>query len=181
MKSSLLIEKPKTYEFWWYCVPVLPAGRGDPAYEILKRQWCDHTMNCLGQDGRGWKLLSSRGFYVQDREDHVTIALFHVWAALPTQAWVGLLLDLWSVPHGRIQDANWSYSWEERPAQGSRPLVADIVLSWRDENGDGVLVIEAKRAGGKLSAKDTAGGTGYLSLPRVGRFARRHVAFLVAE
>lgn len=135
-------------------------------------------MNCL-KDVRGvWKLNSTRGFYVEQREDHISTVLFHLWTLFPFRNWVGRLLDLWFVPHGQISDARWCYSWEQRDL---KKHITDIVLCYADENGQGILVIEAKRPGGKLTSKDLDGGLHYLNMPSLRPFKRRQCAFLVDE
>jgi hypothetical protein len=178
--TGILIETPRTYSHWWLCVPVLPADRLDPRYTVLRRLWADHTMNCVRADGKQWRLASTRGFYVEPREDHITPALFDIWAAMPDFRWVGPLLDLWGIPHGIVTRANWSYGWEQRRSPRERPDITDIVLCWEDESGAAVLVIEAKRAGGKLTPKDLCGGKRYLGMPSIRPFCRRSVAFLLA-
>jgi hypothetical protein len=181
MQSSLLFEDPKTYLFWWTIIPVLPESRDDPHYKMLKRLWADHTMNCLSKKTGTWRLASSRGFYVQRREDYITPALFHIWAAFPDCSWVISLLDAWKIPHGTVQRVNWSYSWEQKHDLSRRPDITDIVLCWEDEQGQAVLVIEVKRAGGALSDKDLNGGAAYLQLPSIRKFERKWVAFLLAN
>ncbi len=180
-QSSLLFEKPRTYKYWWTFMPVLPRTREDHAYRMLKRQWADHTMNTLVRKG---DTLSpgSRGTYVEGREDHITPCLFQIWAAFPGTSWVSRMLSLWNVePEGEVTAVRWSYSWEERRIGETRPNITDIVVQWRDRRGDGVLVIEAKRKGGKLSPKDLDGGRAYLQMPSIRLVPRRHVGFLVDE
>lgn len=181
MESSLLIAEPKTYAYWWTFVPVMPADREDPAYAILKRQWADHTMNCLAPEGEGWRLKSNRGFYVEQREDHISTVLFHIWAAFPDASWVGPFLDLWDIPHGDVKGVRWSYSWEQRSEGAKRPDITDVVLSWEDQHGAAVVVIETKRTGGKLSEKDTNGGRRYMNMPSIRPFARKFMVFLVDQ
>jgi hypothetical protein len=180
-RSSLLFEDPKTYLYWWTVVPLLPESSNDQQYRVLKRLWADHTMNCLSNKNGAWKLASSRGFYVQKREDCITPVLFQIWAAFPDCTWVGSLLDLWDVPHGTIRRARWSYSWEQKRDKSRRPDIIDIVLNWEDEQGQAVVAIEVKRRGGQLSDKDLNGGTGYLQLPSIIPFERKWVAFLLAD
>jgi|GEM_PF-1962709 hypothetical protein len=179
--SSLLIDNPRTYANWWTFIPVLPSSRETLEYEILKRQWADHTMNCLSNKTGLWKLSSSRGFYVERREDHITTVLFHIWALFPDTKWVGRLLDLWQISHSRVTRARWSYSWEQKRDKASRPDICDIVLCYEDETGQGVVVVEAKRPGGALSDKDLNGGQRYLELPSLRSFRRRRCVFLVDE
>jgi hypothetical protein len=177
MESSLLIDKPKTYAHWWTFVPVIPASRHDHGYSALKRQWFDHTMNCLSGGPGDWKLKSSRGFYVQGHEDHIAPVLFHIWASFPDAAWVGPLLDLWDIAHGVVRRVQWSYSWEQR-TNGKNPIT-DIVLCWEDSDGQAVVVIEAKRPGGVLSAKDLDGGARYLDMPSIRPYERKSAVYLV--
>jgi len=180
-ESSFLTEKPKTYRYWWTFIPVLPRSREDHAYAVLKRQWADHTMNTIRREGEGWR-PGSRGTYVVGREDHITPVLFQIWAAFPDTSWVSQLLALWRiVPVGEVVAVRWSYSWEEKRAHGMRPDITDIVISWRDQQGDAALVIEAKRKGGALGPKDINGGQAYLSMPSIRSIPRRWMGFLVDE
>lgn len=179
MQSSLLIREPKTFAYWWTFVPVLPLDRNDINYHVLRRQWADHTMNCIGEGPGGWRLKSGRGFYVEGREDHVTPVLFHIWAAIPNPSWVGSLLALLNIPHSTVRRVRWSYSWEQRRDGAARPDITDIVLCWEDDDGLAVLVVEAKRPGGSLSDKDREDGQKYLEMPSIRPFGRKYVAFLV--
>lgn len=138
-------------------------------------------MNCLSNKTGSLKLASSRGFYVQKREDHITPVLFHIWAAFPDCSWGASLLDLWRISHGHIQRIRWSYSWEQKRELYRRPDITDIVIRWEDDQGQAVLVIEAKRPHGKLSDKDINGGAAYLQMPSIRPFKRKSVAFLVDE
>jgi hypothetical protein len=86
--GSILSLNPKTYSHWWTFIPVLPIDRDHLEYKILRRQWADHTMNPLKYQGGFWKPNSSRGFYVEHREDHISTVLFHLWALFPSN-WPG--------------------------------------------------------------------------------------------
>jgi hypothetical protein len=178
--SSLLVASPQTYLHWWTFVPVVPSGRDDVAYKVLKRQWADHTMNTLRRIGSDW-LPGARGMYVATREDHLTTCLFHIWAAFPDHSWVSALLSLWDISYGEVEKVRWSYSWEQKRDRQSRPDITDIVLCWRDQFGKAALVIETKRPGGVLSKKDRSGGSRYLEMPSLRPIARRSVAYLVDE
>jgi hypothetical protein len=177
--SSLLISNPKTYSHWWTFIPALPPDRTGLEYKMLRRQWADHTMNPLKHQNGAWKPNSTRGFYIEHREDHISTVLFHLWALFPCNEWVGRLLDLWNVPHGNVFDTRWCYSWEERDDRGKH--ITDIVLCYADEEGQGILVIETKRLGGKLTGKDLDGGVHYLNMPSLRSFKRRQCAFLVDQ
>lgn len=179
--SSLLFQSPKTYAKWWTFVPVLPASRDSHEYKMLRRQWADHTMNCLSVKDGILKLTSSRGFYVENREDHIMTVLFHIWAMFPDVSWVGPLLDLWGAPHGQLKRAAWSYSWEQKRDKASRPDITDIVVSYEDEHGQGILVLEAKRPGGRLKENELDGGVRYLTMPSIRPFVRKRCGFLVDE
>ena len=177
LENSLLIVKPKTYARWWTFVPVIPSSRNDHGYHALKRQWADHTMNCLSGGPGDWKLSSWRGFYVEQREDHIATVLFDIWAAFPDPSWVGPLLGLWGIAHREVRRVRWSFSWEQRT--GSRLNIADIVLCWEDADGQAVIVIETKRPGGSLSAKDLDGGAKYLHMPLLRSYDRRFMVYLI--
>ncbi|MBX6322972.1 MAG: hypothetical protein IRY94_14175 [Rhodospirillaceae bacterium] len=131
------------------------------------------------RDGR-WKPGSSRGFYIENREDHIATVLFQIWAMFDKPRWVAALLDECRIPHGRgISRARWSYSFEQRRSSGLRPDITDIVLSFEDEEGEALAVIETKKRGGKLSEKDKRPDSFYLELPSIRPFARKHIAFIV--
>ncbi|MFT3810754.1 MAG: hypothetical protein QM698_12615 [Micropepsaceae bacterium] len=180
IESSFLIDNPKTYRFWWTFMPALPASKDTQSYRALRRHWADHTMNALTRRN-GVLRPGNRGAYVEGREDHLTPALFHIWAALPEAIAAKHLLGCWNIPHGAVSDMRIAYSWEQKRAANLRPDIADIVVSWRDDLGDAVLVIEAKRPGGALKPKDLDGGRLYLEMPSIRPFARKHVAFLLEE
>src|SRR5258705_6374957 len=115
------------------------------AYRRLWRQFADHTMNTATITD-GVAKPGSRGFYVEGREDHLVPAFFENFALLPDFQWLDDLLSRLAIPHdGGISDAAWSYSYEEVLAGERRPRIADIVVMWRENKGEAILVIEAKR------------------------------------
>jgi hypothetical protein len=160
---------------------MIPARRADKRYKILRRVWADKTMNVIRQTPQGWKHASNRGSYVEGHEDYMTIALFEIWAAFPDAQWAERLLDAWGIAHGLVTRVNWSYEWAQRSVDRKAWDIADIVLCWEDDQGQGVVVIEAKRPGGKLTEKDLAGGLRYLDVQGLKPFGRKHVHYLVAE
>jgi hypothetical protein len=178
--SLFLIESPKTFRYWWTFIPALPLSRDSQNYRALRRHWADHTMNTLVRKD-GILMPGPRSAYVPGREDHLTPVLFNIWAAIPSAITGRFLLDLLLVPHSEVTALQIGYSWEQKRSLKRRPDVTDIVVAWRDDDGDGVVVIEAKRKGGKLQGKDLAGGASYMDLPSIRPFARKHMVFLVDE
>jgi hypothetical protein len=98
------------------------------------------------------------------------------------------ILDILKAPHnGVVRRVRWSYSFEgisekaDRPPEMKKPkIIADIVLSWEDDNGQNLAVIETKRPGGSLGIKDRQPDL-YLKLPAFRKFNHRHKSFLVCE
>lgn len=173
----------RAHKVWWTCLPVLPRDRSHWPYSMLRRQWFDHTMNTFRQDGSGGWRPNSRGFYTEAAEDHMTVVLFHIWAALPDGAWVPALLKAFGVQAtGQVCTVRWAFSVEDGyagPQIGRNFRIADIVLCWRDCAGDGVLVIETKKPGGALKSGDHPERTLYLRMNAIERVPRRHYGLLV--
>lgn len=183
LSSPYLVDGPRrVHRHWWTVVPALPEGRDTQEAHALRRVWFDHTMNTFKEAPDGSLQPGARGFYTEGTEDHLTPAVFQTWAALGTpQAWLPRLLELFGLaPAGQVEAARWCYFFEEYTADGKRPI-ADIVLAWRDEAGEAVLVIEAKRRGTQLASKDLTDLGRYLRMPSIAAVARRHLGLLVDE
>jgi hypothetical protein len=98
-----------------------------------------------------------------------------------TYAPTSQLLALFGLqPTGAIRGASWSYLFEEF-YDGRKFCIADIVLSWYDDAGEAVLVLEAKALKGSLTAKDTDGLGRYLNMLSIRKVSRRWLGFLVDE
>lgn len=176
-----LIEQPAAlHRYWWTCVPALPTSKRSRHYHSLKRVWFDPTMNIIRRSGTGELRSGSRGSYRERSEDFLTPFLFQTWALFGERAeWVPSFLGLFDInPVGGISEPSWCYLFEQ-PHAGRQICIADIVFSWRDDAGEGVLVLEAKVRGGKLTAKDVEDPERYLRMPSIAAVERRSLAFLV--
>ncbi|MBC9176107.1 hypothetical protein [Pseudoroseomonas ludipueritiae] len=183
MSSPYLVDAPRrVHRHWWTVVPALPEGPDTQEAHALRRVWFDHTMNTFGAAADGALRPRARGFYTEGTEDHLTPAVFQTWAALGSPAsWLPRLLQLFGLaPVGRVTAARWCYAFEEHVTMRLRPI-ADIVLAWCDEAGEAVLVIEAKRRGAPLAAKDLTDLDRYLRMPSIAAVPRRHLGLLVDE
>lgn len=86
----------------------------------------------------------------------------------------------WARP--AVREASWSYGWSCPTGEGRKNRIVDIVVHFRGDGGrDGLLIIEAKRPGGRLAEKDLAVGT-YLDLPALAEVSdRRWLVFCVSD
>jgi hypothetical protein len=171
---------PLTHEYWWTCIPALPTGRESHTYRMLKRVWFDHTMNTFRVEPDGTLKPNGRNFYTAGKEDHITPALFQTFAMFEDHSkWLPQSLELFGIETvGRVASASWSYLFEEI-YEGRKFCIADIVLSWRDDAGEAVLVLEVKAPKGSLTAKDIDGLGRYLNMLSVRKVSRRSIGFLV--
>jgi hypothetical protein len=146
---------------WWAGADTRRAGR----YERLKRVWFDTTRN-------HW-------FYGIGQEDHLTatlwenFCLFHPADSVPAlsaAAGLGLIEG--------VSDACWGYEFEEHV--GGRLKQTDVTLHYRNVEGDGLIVVEAKRPGGPLKPTDRDPRY-YLDLPSFAFAPRRRAIYLVDD
>lgn len=171
---------------WWTTLLALPTGTDTPGYAALRRVWADNTINTVYEDeDGGLRSKAKRGIYRTDSEDHLMVALFENWAALPDCSWVTPFLGACGIrPNGDIQAVGWSYEYtQDRPGKKPGKLTADIVVCWRDQDGDAVLVLEAKKPGNRLwGEKDLPDSSPYCDVPGFDGIerCRRHTCMLVA-
>lgn len=160
------------FSTWWHGVPALPLSRTSASYKALRRIWADQTINSR---------TGARGFYRWDTEDYLTPVLWQTWAILPDFCALADLLRSVGVPVGHISEAKWAYACEEETGHGRAFVIPDIMLHYRDERGDGLVAIEAKRPGVGAKSADLAKLQQYVSLPSTRAIARRHGVFLVSR
>lgn len=179
--AYITTESCRVHKNWWTCIPALPRSRSTPAYRALRRVWFDHTMNTFKEIAPGTWRPNARGFYTEGTEDHITPVLFQNWALFPDHVWVEAFLNAFGIAvAGEVSAARWSTSFEQA-YDGKKFAIADIAFSWRDNAGEGVLVIEAKAKGGGLGEKDYPDRSPYLKLPSVRAVGRRFFGFLVDQ
>jgi hypothetical protein len=159
---------------WWHGVAALPADRTDHAYHALRRVWGDHTM------------AGGRGFYRTRSEDHVTVALFHLWALFPDASWAPAFLEAVGAPvAGAVGRVRWAYACEEvldarlRPHHGRDFVIADIILTYEDEAGVATVSIEAKPPGKAAEPGNARKLLTYTDLPSLRGLSRRSGCLLV--
>jgi hypothetical protein len=159
-------------DIWWQALPALPASPEAPAYAALKRMWADAT------------ILKRGGFYRADSEDHIMVVLFENWAAMPDCSWVGSFVESCGAGvSGKVVEAGWSFEYtQNRPGQSPPKLTCDIVVWWRDNAGEAVLVLEAKKPGNQQwHEKDIPSTSPYTDVPGFAGIKRRSVCLLIAE
>jgi hypothetical protein len=158
-------------------LPALPPGRESPAYAALRRVFADHTMNTIRVQADGSVASGPRGVYRTETEDHLTVVLFECWSLFPDPGWLPDFLKACGAPlAGDVHHVGWSYAFEQVKGMG----IADVVVGYRDDAGEAVLVIEAKRPGGaNLGDKDLQPRSPYFDLPSIRAIPRQHDCFLV--
>lgn len=172
------------HRHWWTTLLALPTGTDTPGYAALRRVWADNTINTVFVDESGdLRSKSKRGIYRTDSEDHLMVALFENWAALPDCSWVAPFLDACGIrPSGNVQAVGWSYEYtQDRPGKKPGKLTADIVVYWQDQNGEAVLVLETKKPGNRQwGEKDLPDSSPYCDVPGFDGIVRRYACMLVA-
>ncbi len=179
--NSTFLKPPSEmiYRQWWAMLPAIPERKNSPAYRTLKRLWADHTMNTIRKTPDGYASAGSRGVYRTTTEDHLTMVLFENWELFPDPSWAGGFLAACGVDvQGEVSGIGWSYGFEEPQPK----LIADLVVYFIDEGGEGVLVIEAKKPGAAtVSVKDAPSTGYYFALPAIQKIARKYACLLLAE
>lgn len=176
--------RQKVHRYWWTALPAIPSQKGSAPYNRLWRQFADHTMNTVRQEGNTFK-VGGRGFYVEGREDHAVPAFFENFTLYPTNVWFERILERLGIRcMGSVHRIAWAYSHEETLLGERRCRIADIVFSWRDDDGDALLVIEAKKpncARLTLDAKDYPSNGYYLKYSSMKAHGRRFQALLIDD
>lgn len=168
MKEATVM--PKIYDTWWEPILAIPPHKSCAAYKRLRRMWLDHT-----RVGR----RHGHEYFVHEYETHLTIALWENFAALPVRIWLPFLVERSGLtyPDLSVSEANWSYGWV---SDGDDRQTMDLVLNYRDGNGEGIIVVEAKRPGNKVSGKDFDPSY-YLEVPAFRPFRRRSILYLLGR
>lgn len=154
---------PPIHRYWWCSLLACPADPNSWAYRRLRRVWHDHTW-------KGWPFMNPR------HENHLSATLFENLSLFRPENWVAQLATIADCSHeiGQVTEAQWGYEIE------SQSRLADVAINFRDEHGDGVIVIESKRRGGTLKPTDVDPGS-YLDLPAFQFTDRRWLIYLLDE
>ena len=170
---------PSIFEYWWHPLLAIPQSTTSPEYERLRRLWWDQT-RVRGPSGK-----TIPEFFHPEWETHLTAVLWENFACLPVEDWAASLAStagLKAMPAG-IREAHWSYGWEATVDTKRGFRILDVVLHYRASTGEeGLLVVEAKRPGGRLSESKDLDARYYLDVPRLKAFGeRRSLLYLVSE
>jgi hypothetical protein len=171
----------RVHKYWWTFVPVLPLSAECAAYKRLKRVWFDHT-----ETGSNDTLNP----YNETHEVHLVIALFENWALFAdgkNYQWAEDMLSFFGVETFNIKKVGWSYQFNDYVTENGEPKkkspgefkIADIVFWYKDDLGEGVFVIEAKKKGGKIEKKDEPNSQRYLDVSAIKPFERREYRLLI--
>lgn len=181
------------YRKWYDCLPIIPpskdghdwwskdkSGRCTP-YERLRRVWFDYTRFGIPKEDEE----RPHEFGNPGHETHLVCAIWERFSAIHPKDWIPRILALVGLPAMNVVDANWSYEFEALVEGGPKCKLADIVLHARDDVGDELLmVIEAKRKGGKLKENCDLPDTqpeSYLDREVFRTIDRRHLIYLVDQ
>lgn len=165
LSNSNLGYAPANYEAWWQALLAVPISHQDsPAYNRLQRVFRDQTLKMgSGPEGAGHQFTCS------GHETHYTVSLWENFNLFEPALW---LPELWaraglSTSIGVIEVCNWSYEWcAQRNDQGRRQeRNIDVTLRYRDERGEGILVVEAKKPGVVPKAEKDLNPSWYLHVP----------------
>jgi hypothetical protein len=164
------------HTYWWTAIPALPSRRDTLAYRRLMRVFGDHTIG------------PAQSAYSATSERHLVASFFENFALDKEYRWIQRLALRLNMLCGTIHNAAWSYEYEDQLAISKRnggPGIADVVVSWRDDAGDAVVVIEAKKPGGVrsvgLNDKDDPRRGAYLRYAKMQSISRRQQMLLVGH
>lgn len=165
-----------SHDYWWTAIPFWPAERSWQV-DAIRRVYYDQTMVA------GRSVYDERRASGYPREDVLSVNIFGLFTPLGASVWVPPLLSACGISViGRPSDARLSWLFEDECSYTKRGFViADIVISWRDNSGVGVLVLEAKTLGEALSPKDIPASEYYARMPSLSGIERRHYRVILDE
>lgn len=150
--------------YWWSVLAAVPSQKDSWPYRRLRRVWFDHT----------W---ANHPFLEAGSELHMTAALFENFTILDPAQWIPQLLNTAGLRcTSKISAAKWGY---EILDPSSRKM-ADVAIHYRDESGDGLIIIEAKKKGGRLKSTDVDPSS-YLDLEAFNWAPQRRLIYLIDE
>lgn len=164
--------KQMDFDVWWRGIAALPQQPSEQAYFALRRVWADQTINTHS---------GGRSFYRWGTEDYLTPALWQNWGLFPAPDALRPFLLAAGVRAGRLTRVQWGYACEESTGFGSSFVTPDIMVQFEDENGIGLLAIEAKKPSQPAKLEDLRKLQQYCALPSTRDISRRHGCFLVSE
>lgn len=176
---SNLGHAPAHYEAWWQALLAIPSSdQNSSAYRRLQRVFRDQTLKISsGPEGAGHQFTCS------SHETHYTVCLWENFNLFEPTLW---LPELWAraglaTSIGAIQVCNWSYEWcAQRSDQGRRQeRNIDVTLRYRDETGDGILVVEAKKPGVVPKAEKDLNPSWYRHVPEFQGMERFSFLYLI--
>lgn len=160
--------------FWWAALPCIPSARNSPAYRRLRTIWGDQTRFRGADEARYAEFVNPAV------ETNLMVTLWENFALFPASIWMAALAEVCDLSRaiGTVVECEWSYGWSSERAS----RIIDIVVQYRtDRNESGVLIVEAKRPGGRMTPKDCAPST-YLDVPELKEISsRRWLLFCVDD
>ncbi len=169
----------KLFDYWWHPLLALPPSPASPEYRRLRRLWWDQT--------RVRRIAGKNvpEFYHPGWETHMTAVLWENFAFLPSEIWfarLGTASGVKNLPQA-IASIQWSYGWEAKTLGPQRIKILDVVVHYRSDAGvEGVIVVEAKRPGARVTGGKDLDANYYLHLPAFSEFGRqKSLIYLVDE
>lgn len=154
---------------WHLFLANVPRDRDDPAFGPLLRVFADPTAS------QNW------GVYNHKSEGHQVVNFFENFRLDLGNHWVRWLLRRLGMEAGHVHRASWSYELEE-PTTYS---LADVTIGFRDADGPGVIVIEAKRVNDPLargiSPKDDPRSNAYVKWEQFSGITRKAQILLISS
>lgn len=134
----------------------VPHEKNSAAYRRLRRVWFDHTRfsgSPLEKSNRkDYEIKRHHEFQKPHHETNLTVGFWENFLIFPAEKWLPILYRKAGISFEadtRLK-CRWSYEWEGyRPSagggHGSEQGMCDVVVEYRNEDGDGgILVVESK-------------------------------------
>lgn len=154
----------EVHRYWWSHLLAVPTSL--EGWRRLRRVWFDHTG-------------LHKWFVNPTCESHLTATLFENFSIFAADQWVKGLVAASNLQMkiGTVSAARWAYEVSGKDLSG-KERYADVAIHFHDEDGDGVILIEAKSPGGVPTPKDLDPHS-YLDLDSFAFTPRRRLIYLV--
>ncbi len=138
-------EIDKIQKFWWQYLLAIPPNKNEIGFKRIEHIIRDKTRYAKNKTGR------LHEFYNLNHETNLTVSLWENFTLFDNYKWINQLTGLTKSPiKDEVVKCNWSYEFST-----SSNNLCDIVINFKTNSLNGIIVIETKNLGKILSPKDT--------------------------
>lgn len=173
-QATIKMENIMKNKYWWQYILAIPPEKDTHGRKVIERIITDKTR--YQKTANGSRLHE---FYNPNHETNLTVSTWENFRLFESFEWINRLIDKTENKlREEVIQCNWSYEWEKRI--DGKVRLCDVVINYKTEACNSIIIIESKNKGKKLGDKDIDLDY-YLGLDDFDKYDKKYLIYCIDE